>query len=55
MTMEEVTFRPYDTANYLRDDEDIALAVALGNVARARNMSQLLRDTGISREGLSQS
>ena len=65
--MEEVTFRPYDTANYLRDDEDItayleaaaedgdpaALAAALGNVARARNMSQLSRDTGISREGLS--
>ncbi len=64
--MEEVTFRPYDLANYLRDDEDIAAyleaaaedgdpaaAVALGNVARARNMSQLSQDTGISREGLS--
>lgn len=62
------TFSRYDTAEYLRTEEDIAayldavmeaggddpalIARALGAVARARNMSQLSRDTGISREGL---
>jgi len=53
-------------ANYLESDEDIAeylrqvleegdaalLAAALGDVARARNMAQLARDTGLTREGL---
>jgi len=35
------------------EDGDPALLVsALGNVARARNMSQLSRDTGLTREGL---
>lgn len=64
----KVKFSHYDTADYLKTDEDIAayleavaeegaddpafLAHALGVVARARNMSQLARDTGISREGL---
>lgn len=62
------TFGRYDTADYLKDeaaiqayfeavleesDSDPALiAVALGNIARARNMSQLARDTGLTREGL---
>ncbi|MCC7328726.1 MAG: putative addiction module antidote protein [Gammaproteobacteria bacterium] len=48
-----------DIARYLEavldeggSDDPAFLAVALGNVARARNMSQLARDTGISREGL---
>ena len=53
-------------ANYLNSDEDIAedlvqaieegdaalMAAALGDVARARNMAQLARDTGLTREGL---
>lgn len=59
---------PWDSAEYLRTEEDIAayiatcmeeggddpafIAHALGVVARARNMSQLARDVGISREGL---
>lgn len=59
---------PYDTAEYLRTDEDMALyldacfeeagddaaliAKALGNIARARGMTQLARDTGLAREGL---
>ena len=58
---------PYDSADYLDDDETVAayltealdshdpriLAKALGAVARARGgMSQLARDTGISREAL---
>jgi probable addiction module antidote protein len=62
------TFSRYDTADYLKTEEDIALymeavmaeggddanfiAHALGDVARARNMSQLARDTGLTREGL---
>ena len=62
------TFSRYDTADYLKTEEDIAhymeavmeeggddanlIAHALGDVARARNMSQLARDTGLTREGL---
>src|SRR6056297_2999765 len=58
----------YDSADYLTDETRIAeyldaameeagddaafIAKALGAVARARNMSQLSRETGISREGL---
>lgn len=63
-----VKFSRYDTADYLKTEEDIAayleavmeegsdepgfVAHALGVVARARNMSQLARDTGLTREGL---
>lgn len=59
---------PWDSAEYLKTEADIAgyLAVcfeeapddpaflvhALGVAARARNMSQLARDTGLTREGL---
>lgn len=60
------TFSRYDTADYLKTDADIAayleavleendpalLNAALGDIARARNMSQLARDTGLTREGL---
>lgn len=62
------TFSRYDTADHLKTEEDIALYLeavmeeagedpafivkALGAVARARNMSKLARDTGMSREGL---
>ncbi len=60
-------FSRYASAAYLKTEGDIAayleaaaeegddpavLARALGVVARSRNMSQLSRDTGISREGL---
>lgn len=62
----QVTFSRYDTADYLKTEEDIAayldavmedsdpalIAAALGDVARARNFSQLARDVGISRQGL---
>jgi len=64
-----VQFKPYDSADYLKTEADIAgylqavaeencdspayIAHALGVVARARsNMSQLARETGMSREGL---
>ena len=52
---------PYDTADYLKTEEDVALyfdacleeagddavciAQAFGNIARARGMTQLARDT----------
>lgn len=59
-------FSHYDTADYLQTEEDIAayldavmeeddpalLAAALGDVARARNLSQLAREVGMSRQGL---
>ena len=59
---------PYDSADYLRTEEERAaylaacldeapsdaafITHALGVVARSRNMSQLARDTGLTREGL---
>ena len=59
---------PWDSADYLRTEADRTayleacleeapddpafIAHALGVVARARNMSQLARDTGLTREGL---
>lgn len=60
------TFSAFDAAKYLTSDEAIAeylkdcadsndpavMVVALGNVARARSMSMLARDTGMTREGL---
>lgn len=60
------TFSRFDAADYLKTDEDIAayleasaeegnpttMATALGTVARARNISQLARDTGMTREGI---
>ena len=58
----------WDSAEHLKTDEDVKLYIeacigeagddpafivhALGVVARAKNMSQLARDTGITREGL---
>lgn len=39
--------------NEIMEDGDPALVLsALGDIARARNMSQLSRDVGMSREGL---
>lgn len=62
------TFARYDSADYLRTEEDIAaylkavmdkagddpayVARALGVVARARNMTALAREVGMSRVGL---
>lgn len=66
--MTEQKFTRYDTADYLETEEDIAAYLeavmeeggddpayvtrALGAVARARNISKLARDTGMSREGI---
>lgn len=66
MAEENVTFSRYDTADYLRDELDVQayleaaledgdpamIALALGNIARARNISQLARETHMSREGV---
>jgi probable addiction module antidote protein len=60
------TFSRYDAADYLKTAEDIAayleasaeendpaqMVLALGAIARARNMTQLARDAGMTREGL---
>ena len=65
----KTTWKPFDAADYITSEKDIALyldavmaeaadnpallAHALGDVARARrNMSQLARDAGVTREGL---
>ncbi len=59
-------FSRFDAADYLRTEEDVAaylqasaedgdpsaMTRALGTVARARNISQLARDTGMTREGI---
>ena len=61
--------QPFELANHLRNEEEIAkylrqvlqdndpaeLAGALGDIARARGMIQLARDTGRSRESLYES
>ena len=58
--------RAYDTAAHLRDELDMAayleaaltegnpavIAAAIGDIARARGMTQLARDTGMGRESL---
>lgn len=60
------SYIPYDSANYLSCEEEIAayvtscseendpalMAHALGVVARARNMSELARKVGLTRAGL---
>jgi probable addiction module antidote protein len=61
-------FSRWDSADYLKTEEDIALyfeacleedpgdgsliRAALGAIARARGMTQLARETGLTREGL---
>lgn len=64
--MTKLKTRPFDMANYLSDEADVAeymrqvmedgdpalLGAALGDVARARGMSKLAKDTGLSRESL---
>ena len=64
--MKKVTFKKWDVVEHLKTDKDMALyleaclaegdpslvAAALGDIARARGMSQVARDTGMSRESL---
>ena len=58
--------RPYDAARYLKTEEDMAayleialedgdprlVSMALGNIARAKGMTQIARDSGLTRESL---
>lgn len=62
------TFSRWDVVDHLRTEEDMVayleavleeasddpsfIAAALGDIARARGMSQLAKDTGLTREGL---
>lgn len=64
--MNKLKTRTFDAANYLTSEEEMAeylsvvieegdsmlLAAALGDIAKARGMTQLARDTGLSRESL---
>lgn len=66
MNKTKLNMRPFDAANYLNNEEEMAayldvvledndpalLAVALGDIARARGMTELARKTGLSRESL---
>jgi probable addiction module antidote protein len=63
-----IKLRKWDSAEHLKTDEDMAMylqacmdeagddaafiAAALGNIARAKGMSQLAKDTGLGRESL---
>jgi probable addiction module antidote protein len=66
--MTAIKLRKWDTAEHLKTEEDMAMyleaclqeagddaafiAAALGDIARARGMTQLARDTGLGRESL---
>lgn len=66
--MTTVKLRKWDSAEYLKTDEDMVryleacleeagddaafIAKALGNIARAKGMTRLARDTGLGRESL---
>jgi probable addiction module antidote protein len=66
--MPKTTTTPYDVADHLRTPEEMAaylevcieesngdaafVAKALGDIARAKGMSQVARDAGLSRESL---
>ena len=66
--MGKVTLRNWDVVEHLKNEEDMAayleaaieeagddaafIAKVLGDIARARGMSQLAKDTGLGRESL---
>jgi probable addiction module antidote protein len=64
--MEKIQTRPWDVVENLKTEEDMALyleacleegdasliTAALGDIARAKGMTQIARDTGLSRESL---
>ncbi len=64
--MAKTKTKPYDPTEYLETTKDMAayleaaledgdprvIVHALGNIARARGMSQIARDTGLGRESL---
>ena len=68
MTHKKTKTIPYDPTKYLKTEEDMAayldawltdapddaagIARALGDIARAKGMTQVAKDTGLSRESL---
>lgn len=66
MARKKTATRPFDVVDYLKSDEDLQayleavleeddpalFAAALGDIARAKGMTQLSRDTGLGRESL---
>lgn len=64
--MTDIKLTRWDAADHLKTEQDmvlyleacleendpVLLAAALGDIARARGMAQLARDTGLTREGL---
>ena len=66
--MTTLKLRKWDSAQHIKTDEDMAayleaclqeagddaafIAKALGNIARAKGMTQLSKDTGLGRESL---
>lgn len=66
--MQAIKLRKWDTVEHLKTDEDMAMylaacmdeagddaafiAAALGDIARAKGMTQLAKDTGLGRESL---
>ncbi len=64
--MAKTKTRPWDAAEHLETEEDMAayleaaledgeptlVAVAMGDIARAKGMSQIARETGLGRESL---
>lgn len=64
--MKEINVTAFDVSDYLDDDETITeylnavlsendpslLLAALGDIAKARGMSQIAKDAGLSRESL---
>ena len=66
MTQARITTRPWDAADHLETEEDIrayldaalelgdpaVVVAALGDIARAKGMTQIARETGLGRESL---
>jgi len=64
--MKKETFRRFDASDYLKTGEDMAaylvaaseeddprlVAAAIGDIVRARNVSKIARETGLTREGI---
>ena len=64
--MPKIATKPWDPAEHLKTEEDMAafleaaleegdpalVAAALGDIARAKGMTQVARDTGLGRESL---
>ncbi len=64
--MTKLATKPWDPAEHIRDDADVAayieaaledgdhrvLAAVLGDIARAKGMTQVARDAGLGRESL---